>query len=412
MKHLFFNYNKGDTLSFDNDTIHIIITRFLGKGWCGSVFAIKYYEGDKDDKDDKDEKKYRDCVMKIFTKKCPPHKFLREVYIPFTMKENNSIEGLSPYINHFVENDKMVVIFEAIKNNNNYYSSDLTRTLKYVKYSLNDIILLSYRISHILKNLHDNGIAHRDIKPDNIVIQNKLYPYIIDYNSACFFCTDTLQDYDNYVIHDVSYNISEEIECPRHGVIGDKLYRDPYAYLLSINQNPELLLNCKSVCSDRNEPYDNNELHIENTIENKGGCEVYCEELKDGKGRCNVCEEMDDYLCRKSECTNWIMSDIYSLGTVFYFLLYNKLPFTDIPSHKDYAILEIENYDSIPFDMIDKYNGVDEMDCEMEEKCDPNIVKYYYEILIKSMLNPNPCLRPRNGEVINFLHLLLDYINE
>ena len=82
--------------------------------------------------------------------------------------------------------------FDATKKPREYYM-----TLLYYPYSLVDFIdgtanisnynyqmkLIMYMIAVQVQKLHDNGFLHRDLKPNNILLNQKLVPHLIDFGT-------------------------------------------------------------------------------------------------------------------------------------------------------------------------------------------------------------------------------------
>lgn len=50
----------------------------------------------------------------------------------------------------------------------------------------NHVKILFYQILQIISFIHSRGIVHHDIKPENILFSNEMYPQIIDFGFSCF----------------------------------------------------------------------------------------------------------------------------------------------------------------------------------------------------------------------------------
>ena len=81
-------------------------------------------------------------------------------------------------IKYLFINNNEIFYFE-----NHYDAITLTNFLRKNKFSIDNLIFIISEICNGLNELHKNGIIHRDIKPDNIIIENGNIR-ITDYNIA------------------------------------------------------------------------------------------------------------------------------------------------------------------------------------------------------------------------------------
>jgi serine/threonine protein kinase len=94
-------------------------------------------------------------------------------------KEVNSWQKASGHKNiltiyeHFIKNGKYVIVMDYADGG----------SLKYKEFSHNEAIKICIQILHGLKHLHQLNIAHRDIKPDNILLKNEV-PCLGDFGLA------------------------------------------------------------------------------------------------------------------------------------------------------------------------------------------------------------------------------------
>jgi len=111
-------------------------------------------------------------------------------------KEVNALKKISlspncnPYIvcyydsYHDVESNKFILVMEFIDGENlTKYSNRLRKANS--KYLTKDIYLITKDIATGIQILHDNDIIHRDIKPDNIVIDKNKTPKLVDFGLVC-----------------------------------------------------------------------------------------------------------------------------------------------------------------------------------------------------------------------------------
>ncbi|KOS61853.1 serine/threonine protein kinase [Lysinibacillus agricola] len=110
---------------------------------------------------------------------------LNEALIMQQINHHNIVK----YIDHFEENGSIYISME-------YYEGTLLD--QYLKdFPINDRDHLYASILLPLMNalcyLHEKGILHRDIKPNNIMIDSKGNPYLLDFGSAIYY--KTAEDY-------------------------------------------------------------------------------------------------------------------------------------------------------------------------------------------------------------------------
>jgi len=92
----------------------------------------------------------------------------------FYMNEVNVLSYLKLLVDHFNIGTKKYIVY-------NFINGDNLWNLRYDIKSWTEIFI---QISKVIKNLHDLGISHNDIKPQNF-ISNDSGVYLIDYSHCC-----------------------------------------------------------------------------------------------------------------------------------------------------------------------------------------------------------------------------------
>ncbi len=94
-----------------------------------------------------------------------------------------------PKIYYIGFDDKTTVVIEYIEGE--LLSSIIEQNKKLSK---KQIVLISKEILSILSQLHKNKLIHKDIKPDNIIIDKSGQPWLIDYDIARIYRQDIRKD--------------------------------------------------------------------------------------------------------------------------------------------------------------------------------------------------------------------------
>ena len=78
--------------------------------------------------------------------------------------------------------NKFLIDMELIVGDNLAVFIKKTPINKRIKY----LLLILKDLTRTLQHLHQNGILHNDIKPDNILITKNLVPVLVDFGVSCF----------------------------------------------------------------------------------------------------------------------------------------------------------------------------------------------------------------------------------
>jgi serine/threonine protein kinase len=240
----------------------------------------------------KDNKKY--IMKKISLTKSKIADILLEVNALKQISKHNNCESTNfntsslCLIDDFIDykNQEYVIIMNYLDNAITL-SALLSRNKELnIKMRLDDVLFVMSRLISQLDNLHINKIVHNDIKPDNIIIQ-----YINGQIKNVLF---------------IDFGVSCLKLCTPSGTI---VYLAPELYRI-INQVPKTVIKIKEKL------------------------------LNDPKTR----EEGKTIPINKND---YMKTDVYSLGIVFYEMLHNKMPY---PYKPDYMREQTQYYESHPLE--------------------------------------------------------------
>ena len=178
-----FSFNKKSTINISSNNYHengnkeenvgnkkydYIPLHILGSGSYGIILTVKSKINDKI------------YVMKILNKDDNNNKYSK---IEILLLKYFNHQNIVKYITDFEDNKNYYIVMEYIKGQNLF---DL-----YMSYQLQKKIIEEKKISKILSQclealdyIHGEGIIHRDIKPLNIMIDEKMNVKIIDFNTS------------------------------------------------------------------------------------------------------------------------------------------------------------------------------------------------------------------------------------
>ena len=121
--------------------------------------------------------------------------------------EGRAKDGLSPKSvwNENIHHEYMFIVFNAFEN------MSLTKYLRDENPTKVDKENIIHSLCRNMKFLHDKGVTHKDIKPDNIIINSHTKQcYMIDYGLSCLF-TDPQYDTCKYQMSGSLLYMSPEI---------------------------------------------------------------------------------------------------------------------------------------------------------------------------------------------------------
>jgi serine/threonine protein kinase len=157
-----------------SETYNVIKT--IGSGAFGKTYAVQ---------DFKTNEMYVLKVLKM--KKDNIYEIYNEINVLKKIKKYGCHTNILCYVKHFVniERSEMNIITEMFKESQTLGSfiRELQQDRTYL--STRELLHIMYSLLHGLSYLHKIGIAHSDIKPENILINQKLNTQIIDFGLSC-----------------------------------------------------------------------------------------------------------------------------------------------------------------------------------------------------------------------------------
>ena len=142
------------------------VDEFLSEGACGNVYKGFHLQ------------LHVDIVIKILKQSSHPRiraRFIREAQIMATIRHPNVVRVYD--VGEF--NDQIYLIMEFIEGENLEHAMN-----RYKDRSVDDLVKLMNQISEGLSAIHGHGIIHRDIKPGNIVLNQRGNPILMDFGIA------------------------------------------------------------------------------------------------------------------------------------------------------------------------------------------------------------------------------------
>lgn len=115
----------------------------------------------------------------VIIKETPEYVGRSESAILYKIKRNCK-KYLICIIDYTIVNNMSYIVLEFIP-----YSIELFDLISKYRSNLFTKIIIAERLLYGLNVLHKDGIIHRDIKPDNIIIDREMNPHYIDYGVSC-----------------------------------------------------------------------------------------------------------------------------------------------------------------------------------------------------------------------------------
>lgn len=117
-------------------------------------------------------------IKKINIDIIKPENIINEIKVLELIKKQGNHKNIIQYNDYYKDNNNYYLITEYINGNT------LHDKLQYTKINDKTAIKIMYEISLAILFLHNNNIIHSDIKPENIMINDKLEIKLIDFGSA------------------------------------------------------------------------------------------------------------------------------------------------------------------------------------------------------------------------------------
>jgi serine/threonine-protein kinase len=151
------------------------LIKIIGKGYFGTVWEARTKDG-------------KSVALKIIRVNPDDTKMLSDLYKEVEILTKISNPECQPFLvcfngyNYNQDTNEFVIEMDMIK------GKDLTQYAKSVfpiSRKCRHLLLIMKDLVEVLKYLHQNGILHNDVKPDNILIDKDLTPKLVDFGVAC-----------------------------------------------------------------------------------------------------------------------------------------------------------------------------------------------------------------------------------
>jgi formylglycine-generating enzyme required for sulfatase activity/tRNA A-37 threonylcarbamoyl transferase component Bud32 len=177
-----------------------VILNVLGEGAFGKVYLGKDMQLDR-------ELAIKIAKTGVLSERQDVDRFLREAKAAARLRHPN-----------------IVPVFEAGKiNETNYIAYEFVRgtTIKQIlkdqsRLDFKSVAITISKIAEALHYAHEQGIVHRDIKPDNIIVNDKHEPHILDFGLARGTDLDTTQTREGAMMGSPAYMSPEQASGKSH----------------------------------------------------------------------------------------------------------------------------------------------------------------------------------------------------
>ena len=173
------DYNQGKELSVDFDEINLNLFEKIakvGEGQYGEVFKVR---------DKRNDSLYAAKVNQLLIENCTfaQMKCLsREINILAKLNSPLVVKFIGFNRKNFEGEKRPTIITEFIKNTSLYKIIELNnRGMKPSEWNDTKLLIVTYGIASGMAHLHSLNILHRDLKPDNIFLDEYLFPKIGDF---------------------------------------------------------------------------------------------------------------------------------------------------------------------------------------------------------------------------------------
>jgi len=193
--------NDEDLLKKIKEINGIEILNFLDSGSESNVYHISISS-----KENNKKKEKKDAIMKLIIDKRRSKK--KEIYISEILKNKNII---CCYTHSFLDDQEkspcLIMEYAKYGNLRNFNEKILKRT--YFSESL--ICFLAYQILNGIKYMYICKVAHMDLKPQNIVIDQYLNAKIVDFSISLIYKKNRPEDYIKLPFVGTNFYMSKEI---------------------------------------------------------------------------------------------------------------------------------------------------------------------------------------------------------
>jgi len=127
---------------------------------------------------DSDHQDRDEVIIKTYSEEFPDPETVMMLRNEFNILDNLEIQGVRKLIKKTRFKDRDALVFEYID------GDSLSEALPKGRYSIREFLQIAHKLSQTLGLIHNAGIIHKDINPNNILISKKKEIYIIDFGIA------------------------------------------------------------------------------------------------------------------------------------------------------------------------------------------------------------------------------------